>query len=422
MKNIYLQRYATQKHYFPDYLAPRDTKLIVVIPCHNEPNLIGALQSLHDCELIFPVEVITVINASEKADALIKSHNTKTYHEALDWTKNNSNPLITSHFILENEMPHKYAGVGLARKTGMDEAVRIFSKIGVDDGTILCYDADCRCTPNLLSEVQLHFDENPKSPACSIHFEHPLEGEEVEGIYEGIINYELHLRYYIDALKYAKFPYAHQTIGSSMAVKSWAYQKQGGMNRRKAGEDFYFLHKLMPLGYFTNVNTAMVIPSPRKSDRVPFGTGRAIGAWLLNTKADYLTYAPSTFEDLRRFFELSLNCYKLTAESQINAYYDLSPISIQGFVNSVDFVKSIDETNRQSTTREAYEKRFFQWWDGFMILKFVHYCRDEHYPLLTLTDALDWLFEKLEISIDNESLKDKLLHLRMYDKRNSDCT
>ena len=33
-----------------------------------------------------------------------------------------------------------------------------------------------------------------------------------------------------------------------MAVRADAYLRQGGMNRRKAGEDFYFLNKFMVLG------------------------------------------------------------------------------------------------------------------------------------------------------------------------------
>ena len=89
---------------------------------------------------------------------------------------------------------------------------------------------------------------NPRSPGCSIYFEHPLHGPLEPKVYEAIAAYELHLRYYVQALRYAAFPYAHHTIGSSMAVRADAYAKQGGMNKRQAGEDFYFLHKIIPLG------------------------------------------------------------------------------------------------------------------------------------------------------------------------------
>ena len=40
------------------------------------------------------------------------------------------------------------------------------------------------------------------------------------------------------------YPDSIYTIGSAFAVRAEAYMKQGGMNRRQAGEDFYFLYKL----------------------------------------------------------------------------------------------------------------------------------------------------------------------------------
>jgi len=131
------------------------------------------------------------------------------------------------------------------------------------------------------AEIEKHFEQHSNTPGCSIYFEHPIAGNEFEAnIYEGIINYELHLRYYYQALKYCGLQYAFHTVGSSMVVRSSAYQKQGGMNKRKAGEDFYFIHKIIALGNFSELNSTVVYPSPRISDRVPFGTGKAIGDWI----------------------------------------------------------------------------------------------------------------------------------------------
>ncbi len=35
-------------------------------------------------------------------------------------------------------------------------------------------------------------------------------------------------------------------VGSALAVKALQYVKAGGMNRKQAGEDFYFVQKLVP--------------------------------------------------------------------------------------------------------------------------------------------------------------------------------
>src|SRR5262249_26021974 len=159
---------------------------------------------------------------------------------------------------------------------GMDEALRRFDAVERPGGVIVGFDADCRCERNYLTAIERHFERNSNSPGCSIYFEHPLNGPLEPAIYEAIAEYELHLRYYVQALRFGGFPHAFHTIGSSMAVRAGVYRKQGGMNKRKAGEDFYFLHKIIPLGGFTNLVETRVIPSPRASDRVPFGTGKAV--------------------------------------------------------------------------------------------------------------------------------------------------
>ena len=55
-----------------------------------------------------------------------------------------------------------------------------------------------------------------------------------------------------------------------MAVKALPYVKAGGMNRRQAGEDFYFIQKLVPSGGYFSLNSTTVYPSPRASDQGSF--------------------------------------------------------------------------------------------------------------------------------------------------------
>ncbi|UXX78198.1 glycosyltransferase [Reichenbachiella carrageenanivorans] len=412
--NLYLERYAYQQKYLAasDYGQP---DLIVVLPCHNEPDLQTSLEALAACD---PpkgeVAVIVVINASQASTKEVKQHNEQTLAACQSWVSAQSDR-YTFHFILENELPKKHAGVGLARKIGMDEAVRMFDAQG-QDGVILCFDADSTCEPNLLTEVERLFDENPKTPGCSIHFEHPLEGTLVDEVYAGILSYELHLRYYVDGLKYAAFPYAFQTIGSSMAVRSSAYQKQGGMNRRKAGEDFYFLHKIIPLGNFKELNTTKIIPSPRRSDRVPFGTGRAIGTWLDEGKSELLSYDPQVFEVLKNFFATVDPLYQSKETEFVWNHY---PQSIQQFIPLVEFRPQINEFNAQANSLATFQKRFYQWFDGFKALKFVHFARDKFYPNVPIAEGVDWLFETLGKNSQPWDLKRKLVELRVEDKTHS---
>ena len=97
-------------------------------------------------------------------------------------------------------------------------------------------------------------------------------------------------------MKYSNLPYSFHTIGSAFALTASAYARQGGMNRRKAGEDFYFINKLIKGEVFGEINDTTVIPSPRVSNRVPFGTGRAILEGLNTQKDLSLTYDFQSFE------------------------------------------------------------------------------------------------------------------------------
>ncbi|WP_119843560.1 glycosyltransferase family 2 protein [Reichenbachiella sp. MSK19-1] len=411
MSHIYLTRYAYPERCLDVDWHAENPEIIVVLPAHNEPDLIRSLEALEDCACSAAVSVIVMVNASAKASDQVKELNHKSYNEACQWSVDRKH---NYHFIINNELPAKHAGVGLARKIGMDEAARAFDMID-KDGVILCFDADSVCEPNLLEEV-LHLFSDPKVNGCSIHYEHPMSGDLDQMQYEGIINYELHLRYYIDALRFAGFPYAFQTIGSSMAARSSVYMKQGGMNRRKAGEDFYFLHKIIPLGGFYNLNTTTIYPSARVSDRVPFGTGKAIGDWMEDRSEHYMTYAPQTFLDLKQFLEQVSSCYEMT-ESEWGSFYDSLPNSIRSFVYKVEFMDKMKEIKVHATNHEFFERRFYQWFDGFKMLKYVHHTRDQFYPNTLISDAVEWLFDVLDLDSSQNALRDKLEVIRAFDQK-----
>lgn len=412
--NFYLNKYQFSSQEISSQ-PTQDLNLVVVIPSFKEPHLITSLESLLACELPKrAVEVIVMMNCSEVASSEIKEFSEQSFLQASNWATEHSTERLKFHIIKNFNLPKKHAGVGLARKIGMDEAVRRLELANNPEGVIVCFDADSKTMPNYFVEIESHFQNNKKTHGCSIHYEHPLNGELEEIHYTGIINYEMHLRYYIHALKFAKYSHAHQTIGSSMAARSSVYQKQGGMNRRKAGEDFYFLHKIIPLGDFSEITTTNTIPSPRQSDRVPFGTGKAIGDYIQEQNhVDYPTYSFSCFIDLKEFLTDVASFYK-------NDKIDLSiyPESIRTFMVNNDFDKNIIEISRQSTNEKTFINRFFRWFDGLKVLKYVHYARDEYYPNKDVKEAvLDWNKHSQSLDIKETTSKTEiLLQQRLLDK------
>jgi hypothetical protein len=375
--------------------APAGLSLSVVIPCFNEPGLIGSLHALKLCEppkAIF--EVIVVINSPAGAANGILARNRETAEEARAWSAAAGFPV---RVIEAPDLPTRHAGVGLARKIGMDEALRRFDDAGMlDSAVILCFDADCTCAPNYLAAVESHFRAHPQSPACSIYFEHPLEGALLPEVYDAITEYELHLRYYVQAVRYAGFPHAYHTIGSSMAVRARAYMEQGGMNRRQAGEDFYFLHKLIPLGGFTELNSTTVFPSPRASDRVPFGTGRAISEWRGAMK----TYPLQAFEDLRVFLAMAPSLKSADAQNV--------PESVSTFLSEQNFAEALEEIRRHTSSEETFVKRLYRWFDGFRAMKFVHHARDRFYGEEEVAVAAAQLLARIGVSAASKNARELL--------------
>jgi len=383
---LILKDYLSKYSYRPRLILSnpsQDLGIVVVIPSYAEPSINHALLSLQSCSRpSCEVEVIVVINQSEAEGEEISQINQRTFEEAKKWeerTSGSRDPGFSVFSIFEKELPKKHAGVGFARKIGMDEAVRRFKDAEREDGVIACFDADSSCRSDYLTELHDHFKRNPETPGCSIRYEHPTFGTEFEPkTYLAVTYYELHLRYYNQALKASGVPYAYHTVGSSMAVRSNAYQKQGGMNRRKAGEDFYFLHKIIELGDFTELNSTVVYPSPRPSNRVPFGTGKAIISFLKTPNSGYYTYNLQAFKYLSTFFKCIPEFY--ITKPQLVTLGGQIPYVMIDFLNSYFFDDRILEIAKNSKGLHSFEKRFYRWFNAFMVLKFVHFVRDNAHP------------------------------------------
>ena len=352
---------------------PSDLGLVVVIPCFDEPDLIGSLESLWACQRpTCSVEVIVVINASSASSPESHAQNARTLRQATQWISDHIDPRMAFYCLHFPNLPAKRAGVGLARKIGMDEAVRRLEVVA-REGIVACYDADCCCDQNYLTAIAQHFQKHPRCPGCSIYFEHPLEGPLEANVYQAAAAYELHLRYYVQALRFAGVPWAHHTIGSCLAVRAGVYMAQGGMNQRQAGEDFYFLQKIIPLGDFLDLTETRVMPSPRLSDRVPFGTGRAMRAHVRGETI--ATYPLQAFLDLKGFLDTLPPWHR--ADEIANAS-SLSP-AMQSFLQAHAFEQALREMRQNTSSDVTLRKRFFRWLNGFRIMKFLHHARDHFY-------------------------------------------
>lgn len=370
----------------------RDLSIIVTIPASNEPEIIHTLESLIRCTLpAGAVEVLVLLNSSAESPQEVIDNNRRSAQEIDTFSSKQTSESFRIMALCRENIPEKYFGAGYARKIAMDLAEKRFRDIGRPEGIILSLDADTLCEKNYLLEVENYFRDHPRLQACSIYFEHPLEGSGFpQEVYEGITQYELHLRYYIEGLRYAGHPHAYHTIGSCFAVRAGTYAAQGGMNRRKAGEDFYFLHKIIPLGHFGEINTTCLIPSPRPSRRVPFGTGPVIDKFLRGEISELQSYRPEVFTDLKILVDSIPSLYR-AGEAQVREMMDGMPASVREFLEP-GLYERLEEINRNSSDRAAFRKRFFKWFGIFRVLKFINHAHRQQYSMQpVIRSAYDFL-------------------------------
>lgn len=393
---MFADRYIQNNIVYPPFIKEEVSpflSLIVMIPCLNEPEIIRTLESVWACEQVDSIcEILVVVNDSESSPEQVKAINRETFNQLLDWKQANDRSNLVLHPFYAPSIQAKFAGAGMARKIGMDEAIRRFNAISKPEGIIVSLDSDCLVSSNYLKRIETVFSENKSCFAATINFRHRFEEMDDPRQEAGIRMYEDYLHYYKQALDFAGFPNSIYTIGSAFAVRAEAYVKQGGMNRRQAGEDFYFLHKLTKLGQLTEITDAFVYPSGRVSDRVPFGTGAAMTKWMNFTEDLALTYNFAAFLDLKKLFDSVVLLFKCSSSHYAEILTSLSA-TVQEYLNDISFEEKLAEINRNSATPESFRKRFFQVFDAFQVLKFLNMVHERRYQQQNLPEAIRQLQE-----------------------------
>lgn len=298
-------------------------------------------------------------------------------------------------------------GVGYARKTGADIAACLYHRQRVVLPWIHCSDADVVLPGRYFSAISTDGAANTKAVAALIYpFRHVAQGN---GAVDRVVRmsrlYEYSLRYFVAGLNFAHSPYAFHTIGSTMAVHAEHYAKVRGFPRREAGEDFYLLNKLAKVGSIQTLNEETqcgpIAITARLSDRVPFGTGAAVGKMvgLKNPFREFRLYHPATFDLLKGW----LDSLPLFWQKQSTDLADiLQPLALDKLIvhlNDAGAAGALEHSLRQSSTSARFIRHMHTWFDAFRTLKLIHYLRDHHFPSISFealaeTGRLDHLLDR----------------------------
>ena len=390
----YLSKRAAGTPWKINEVPPINFSSAVVIPslaeAANIPHTLESL-SLNPVDLLDRFLILVVVNQRADASEAETADNIETLKKLPQWKLQYGlkNLYWVDAASSGNELPVKQ-GVGLARKIGLDMALSLFNFHSCDP-LMICLDADTLVQPDYLPAINRHFAASSAGGA-SISYKHRPAADQAGQ--SAIDRYELFLRTYVLGLELAGSPYAFHTVGSAMACRASAYVASGGMNRRLAGEDFYFMQQVYKTSGVTLLSGTVVHPSPRTSNRVPFGTGRAVGDMLAIGEQRLLFYQPVVFSIVGKW----LACVaKNTGEGAIGLLSIAETISpvLHQFLEQSGFRDSWANLKKNNRDESKLMASFHGWFDAFRTMRLIHELSDRAFPRIEPEEAVAPLLEQL---------------------------
>lgn len=351
--------------------AGRRYEHVIVIPCYDEDP---------DCldDVLARVEgsplVIVVVNATDDAPPEPLARTRAMWRRlagdaagSFAWTRTGRGfDLLAVDRASEGRRIPRRQGVGLARKIGADIACALIGQGAIRSPWLYFTDADVRLPPDYLSHP-------PARPGSLVM---PYRHAAPASLATRARRYELHLRYYVDRLRFAGSPYAFHTIGSVLATHARVYAKVRGVPRRNAGEDFYFLNKAAKVAPVFAADRPEIVIRARLSHRVPFGTGPALRT--MRDAAPFTSYAAESFELLRE------------AISVIDRGESAQPRT-RGLLEDLGFFRRLEGAKLRTRHPQTLRNAMHQWFDAFRTLRFIHLAR-RHHPDRPLSPMLGELY------------------------------
>ena len=337
---------------------------LITIPSYSEYDYINkTLESIgrQNQHLLDKTLVSITINNSNQEDSSIVSNNEKTYNELLK-SNYNFEILLIDAYSKKKSVEIKNAGVGMARKIGVDSCLNYLHA----NSLIIFIDADTTLSNNYLSKVYSSY-EKYNWEGATVNFEHNRDFPETA---QFIAEYENFLKETSDKLSKSGSPYSYVPLGSTMISTLNGYIAIGGMNRKKAAEDFYFLQELEKYTGVHKINDILVYPSSRYLTRTYSGTSTRLKKCLdgeLDMKSFY--YSDFSFEVLRKWIELALNSNQKKCELILIGAEKIN-LKLKEFLIEQNINKSW-ESIRTAPTDTHFINQFHKWFDAFKTLKLL---------------------------------------------------
>jgi hypothetical protein len=390
-----------------------DFSMAVVIPALAETATLPAtLKSLaaNPPELLAGTLILLVVNQRPDSTVEEKEDNRRTLRELVagSWKYPGLHLAWIDAASPGLELPAKDGGVGLARKIGFDLALQRLS-FEESEPLLIALDADTLVRPDYLPALHSHF-RDAVAGAATIPFCHQSDKNPAHEL--AIARYELFLRSHLLGLTLAGSPYAFHTVGSTMACRATAYARAGGMNRRRAGEDFYYLQQLAKTAGVAQLSGTVVYPSARSSARTPFGTGRSVKALLAGDTTAVLFYPATCYAILGDWLQLVNEQLEADGETLL-LLAEKHSAPLAEFLRNESFPAIWDRFVVNHPRPKARLKAFNDWFDGLKTTRLIHHLCATSFPRCQPEAVVPQLLEATGLSMSS-CLTEQLAILRCH--------
>jgi len=395
----------------------------LVVPAYGEETSLFPLLGSVPAGPLGEVLIVVVLNAREDSPRRIHAANeavrARILRELPDFVTVSESPSIRAHRLAAgtllvvdraskgHTLPEGQ-GVGLARKIGNDAALALMAAGRVTSAWLHNTDADVRLPVDYFDQLA---DVDAGGVGAAIYaWDHRFEEDPT--LAEAGRLYEISLRYYVLGLAWAGSPYAYESMGSALAIPFQSYAAVRGFPRKNAAEDFYVLDKLAKVGEIVRLNGSRLLLEGRPSDRVPFGTGRALLDLVgkKNGLERFRLYHPLVFAHLAQWLRV-LDAVALDGgsfEAGLAKMPSGNPFFradlLEEALRKLHAFDAVRESLRSTKDADALRRRLHTWFDAFRTLKLVHALRDAGLPSLPWRQALtEAPFTNLTASTDDET-------------------
>ena len=307
--------------------------------------------------------VIIVVNHSEDSDNSIKKDNNKTLR-FLSKAKYLFILGIIDAASPGLELAPNQAGVGLARKIGMDMALPY---LAAKSSLLFSTDADTTLANHYLITVINYFNEHQISAAV-LGFKHRAASD--HNIQNSIREYEKFLLYTANQIKKSGSPYGYVSMGSTMVCTVKAYVAIGGMPRKKATEDFYFLQEMTKFCGVYSIPDILVHPSPRITNKVYLGTGFQMTQAQSGFKIKNLYYSKYAFNLLKQWIELAAKSWKISLDELLIKLNLINP-KLKKFLIYEGIETIWLNLQSSSPTKDHFIQQVHRWFDGLKTIRLL---------------------------------------------------